>query len=555
MPSVEIQGRILDAGKESGLLTAEVVDSCRGSRDRPGGMPPLKMLLERQGVSKAALDRILEKFWAQNGARRGQLHREVEDRLAAQILIEAGHTGDSQVDAALKVVDEREKGGQAVRVLSILIDAGAVTEEQGKAALAELQERWRFCRYCLSTFTTDAPGDACGVCWRPLVPCGRNYEIVKIETFTGETSKNQAVRPVEFAPPPEVGESLAGVKLLERVDSKGRGLVYRAERLNDQAPRAVKVWPLGKEMGKADVSRFESAALASAKLDHPGILKVFEAGEERGIHFSLAEWVEGRTLARVVADGGPLAPERAQDVLVRLAKALQAAHASSLLHKNVTPENIFILDDGEVKIGDFGVAKEYGVSLDTVRGNVIGSPDYLAPEQCEGKKADERTDVFSLGATVYFALTGRKPYEAESNIAIVVKRLTTDPKPIASLAPRTPPGLVQVVERMMARKPDDRPASMAAVVEAVEKWRSLAADEAATSPGGRRRGLLVAIVLLLIACGGGAGGAWWWTHRGPGPDLIAAVNGATARRRRAPAGPRATAARREGALAPRRNRA
>src|SRR5262249_7242532 len=159
------------------------------------------------------------------------------------------------------------------------------------------------------------------------------------------------------------------------------------------------------------------AAMAAAKLDHAGILKVYEAGEERGIHFCISDWVEGKTITKAVADDGPLRPERAKDALTKLAQALKATHEAGLLHKKITHGNRFLTDDGNVKVADFGVAKDYGVSLDTVRGNVIGSPDYLAPEQCEGKKADERTDVFSLGATMYFALTGQKPYEAESNVA------------------------------------------------------------------------------------------------------------------------------------------
>jgi formylglycine-generating enzyme required for sulfatase activity len=523
----ELQGLILDAGKESGLITAEVIESCRKSRrEKDGASPLLKLLVERQGLSKVDLDRILEKFWAQNGARRAVLHREVEDRLIGRLLLEAGTCNEKQIEQALRGVMEREKGGQVVRLLSILIETGSIAEDKAREKLAEVQQGWKFCRYCLSTFESRNGADACGVCGRPLVPCARSYEIVSLSTFSTDTAPNKAIdaEKAGVSVMPEVGETLAGVKLLEKVDAAGRGVVFRAERLTDQAPRAVKVFQVGGDLTLDDVNRFESAALSAAKLDHPGILKVFEAGEERGVHFVLSEWVEGKTLLRTVADGGPLDPEQAALVLEAAAKALEAAHKEKLLHKNVTPGNLFVLDAGGVKLSDFGICKDYGVSMETVRGNLIGSPDYLAPEQCEGKRSDERTDIFSLGAALYFALTGKKPYEGDSDVAIVVKRLTSDPKPILEVAPKVPKELAKIVERMMARKVEDRPESMTAVLEALTKWREGRAARAAGAAGLRKKAALAAAVLFVGA--GLAAAGYWITHRGPDPALVAAVKAA-----------------------------
>lgn len=523
MAATELQGLILDAGKEGGLLTAEVVDSCRSvKREKSASAPLLKLLLERQGLSKADLDRILEKFWAQNGGRRAVLHREVEDRLIGQLLIEAGTCTEQQVDQALKVMVEREKGGQAVRLLSIMIETGALTDDKAKDKLAEVQNGWKFCRYCLSTFkTADNGSDACGVCGRPLVAVARSYEIVSLTTFSTDTAPNKVLKPGEKgaagATLPEVGETLAGVKLIEKVDSEGRGMVYRAERATDQAARAVKVFQIGNGLTHDDVTRFESAALSAAKLDHPGILKVFEAGEERGIHFILAEWVEGRTLAKLVADGGALDPKKAVDVLESAAKALEKAHAEKLLHKNLTPGNIFVLDAGGVKLADFGIAKDYGVSMETVTGNLFGSPDYFAPEQVEGKKADERTDICSLGLTLYYALSAQKPYEGESNMAIAMKRLTADPKPLAEAAPKCPKELAAIVQKMIARKPEDRFASMTQILEQLTKMKGGQAAAKAKTAGSRKRTGMVVLVLLLLG-GAGVGGFFGYRYAKSGPN-------------------------------------
>lgn len=517
----DVQELLLEAGKDAGVLTADVVESARATRrDKGHAAPLLKLLLERQGLSKGDLDRILEKFWAQNGSRRAQLHREVEDRLMGRLLAEGG-IDEAQISAGLKVREEREKSGQPVRLLSILIDGGTVPEDRARGLLNEVQKSWKFCRYCLSTFKQEAGADACGICGRPLAGAARNYEIVSLSTISTDTAPNKALAG-EAAALPEVGETLAGVKLLEKVDAQGRGVVYRAERQSDQAARAVKVYQVGPDLSIDDVTRFESAALSAAKLDHKGILKVFEAGEERGIHFVLSEWIEGKTLRKQVEESGPLDPKAGRQLLEDAASALEAAHKEKILHKNVTPGNVFLCDAGGVKLADFGVAKDYGVSMETVKGNVIGSPDFLAPEQCEGKKADERTDIFSLGATLYFAITGKKPWEGDSSVTTVVKRLTTDPMPIRELAPKTPKELAQLIEKMMSRKLDDRPESMTAVLEQIKKWKDAEARKAEKSAGSRKTFAIVVVAILALS-GLGYGGWYLWTHRGPGPEFLAMV--------------------------------
>jgi formylglycine-generating enzyme required for sulfatase activity/serine/threonine protein kinase len=532
MTATEVQGKILETGKESGLLTPEVVDSCRSARrEKLSGSPLLKMLLDRQGVSKADLDRVLEKFWAQNSSKRGALHREVEDRLLGELVVAAGGCSDSQVESALRVREEREKGGAPVRLLSILVDTGAIDEQKARAALDDAQKNWKFCRHCLSTFKQEAAG-ACSVCGRPLAQVARNYEIVSLHTISSDTEKAgkkpAGAAAAEEAPaePPGVGESLGGVKLLEKIDESGRGIVFRGERAQDQAPRAVKVWWRREGIKIEDILRFESAAIAASKLDSPGILKVFEAGEERGIHFAIAEWIDGQTLKKRVEASGPLSPRAAVEILESAAKALEVAHKEGILHKNLTPSNVFLVEKG-VKLSDFGVAKDYGVSIETIQGSLIGSPDYLAPEQCEGKKADERTDVFSLGAVIYFALTGKKPWEGDSSVAGVVKRLTTDPKPIRDIVKSTPKELAKIVERMMARKPEKRFASMKEVLQALDDWRK-ADERRAERAKTRGKRIAIAAAALLLLGGAGFGGWWLWTHRGPGKEFFERVKAAEA---------------------------
>src|SRR5205085_2231947 len=138
----------------SGLLTAEAVESCRaGRRDRAAAGPPLlKLLLDRQGLSKADLDRLLERFWAQHGARRSQLHRNVEERIVADYVVEAKLAPEPKVAIAEREFEERAAGGDPVRLLSILVDSGTIDENAARQTVTEVQKVWRYCKYCLSSF-------------------------------------------------------------------------------------------------------------------------------------------------------------------------------------------------------------------------------------------------------------------------------------------------------------------------------------------------------------------------------------------------------------------
>jgi formylglycine-generating enzyme required for sulfatase activity len=517
---------ILDAGADIGLIAPDVAASCRSA-----GVRALQVLVERQGFSKEDLEKLLERFWSQNGSRRGQLHREVEDLLVADALCERSLVERGQADRALEELRERTRAGERVRLLSVLIDAGALQDGPAREVLEAVRGAWTFCRYCLSAFNDRSAGDKCGVCDRPVTDAARSYELVDLATIdtSARAQRAPAARDDDAeAPahePPPVGGLLAGFKLLEKVNRSGRGVVYRGERPDDGERRAVKVWRRGKHLRLPDVERFQSAALSASHLDHEGILKVYEASEEHGHHYVVSEWVEGRTLQAVVEQDGPLDPRAAAQLLVRLAKSLEAAHQQGVLHKNITPSNILITAQGGVKVSDFGVAKDYGVSMDSVQGAIIGSPDYLAPEQCQGEKSDARTDVFSLGAVMYFALTGRPPYEGDSPVAIVVKRLTHNPEPLRKAAPKVPRDLARTVEWMMARKSADRPASLAVVAERAEAFIE-----------GRKPGKLAAIVrrwgpavaatlaaVLLLA-----GGVWWWLNRPTDTRIVAEINAALA---------------------------
>ncbi|MHC4829549.1 MAG: hypothetical protein ACYTFT_04220, partial [Planctomycetota bacterium] len=214
---------ILESGVQGGLLTPDVLQSCRNLAD----------LTQRYGFSPADLDRLLERFWAQNGNRRGNLHRDIEDTLVGQEAVSLGLASPMQTDMAIRERDERRRTGQGVRIVSVMIDSGILTPDSARQVLDAVKAKAHFCRYCLTTAREVTTNGMCPVCGRPLTPAARTYEVVDLSTISMDTApegmQQAGLSPAEVAAEAEAptpGSVIAGVKLLERVDTGSAALVY-----------------------------------------------------------------------------------------------------------------------------------------------------------------------------------------------------------------------------------------------------------------------------------------------------------------------------------------
>jgi serine/threonine protein kinase len=251
----------------------------------------------------------------------------------------------------------------------------------------------------------------------------------------------------------------------------GMGVVYEAEHRVMRRPVALKVINRRYTADAAAAERFRREVRAAARLHHPNIVTAFDAENVGDTHFLVMEYVEGKSLARVVKDRGPLPVQEACDYVRQAALGLQHAHERGMVHRDVKPDNLMLTPDGTVKVLDFGLAAltaEREVGVLTEASAVMGTPDYMAPEQAEdAHSADIRADVYSLGCTLYFLLTGSVPYPAQK---ILQKILAHRQQPLPSIRqkrPEVPPELGAVVARMLAKKPEDRyqtPAEVAAVL-------------------------------------------------------------------------------------------
>jgi serine/threonine-protein kinase len=268
---------------------------------------------------------------------------------------------------------------------------------------------------------------------------------------------------------PTQGVSFGGrYELQSRIAIGGMGEVWEAT--DHVIGRTVAIKILKDEyMGDPGfLERFRAEARHAALVNHEGIASVFDYGEENGSAFLVMELVPGEALSTILERDGALSPDKTLDYVAQTASALQAAHAAGLVHRDIKPGNLLITPDGRVKITDFGIARIADQVPLTATGQVMGTVQYLSPEQASGHSASPATDVYSLGIVAYECLAGKRPFTGESQVAIAMAQINEQPPPL----PATVPVPVQnLVMSMIAKKPADRPSSAATVARAAQALR------------------------------------------------------------------------------------
>lgn len=331
-----------------------------------------------------------------------------------------------------------------------------------------------------------------------------------------------------------IGTRVNDYQVLRRLGRGGMADVYVA--LHQSLDRQVALKVLRRHLsGDTEyVERFRREARAAAKLNHPNIVQVYEVGRAGDCHYIAQELIDGPNLKERVEKEGPLSPGEAIAVLQAVASALATAHQSAITHRDVKPENILQSHRGEIKVADFGLARVGSGGGDLTQiGLTMGTPRYMSPEQVQGKQVDPRSDLYSLGCTLYFLLTGSPPFDGDEPLAVAVQHMQETPRPLAAVRGRddVPDWLLAAINRMMAKSPDDRFASASEVCELVAERAGLAPHSfgsggtaAATvllqqamraeTNARRRRSLqwLLAAVIPLLAT---AAGAWWGTPKHP----------------------------------------
>jgi tRNA A-37 threonylcarbamoyl transferase component Bud32 len=293
---------------------------------------------------------------------------------------------------------------------------------------------------------------------------------------------------------------LGSYVLLEKLGEGGMGQVFKARNWKMGQVVALKVIRKERLANETAVLRFEREIRVAAQLDHPNIVRALDADQACDAHFLVMEYIEGTDLARIVRERGPLPVAIACDFARQTALALQHAHERGLVHRDIKPANLLLTrhpaprDTGLVKVLDMGLARldapADGGSVDTLtqEGSVMGSLDYISPEQAmNSHTVDIRGDLYGLGCTLYFLLTGRVPFPSDHPMEKLLAHRTREPVPVEEARPEVPPAVAAVVRRLMAKQPEDRyqtPAEAAEALAAASVAKGTAPHAAAPAPGG-----------------------------------------------------------------------
>ncbi len=317
-----------------------------------------------------------------------------------------------------------------------------------------------------------------------------------------------------------IGTVLSGRYRLEaKLGSGGMSTVYLAKDETLDRPVAVKL--MHREMSEQpdQLERFRQEARSVAKISHPNVVSVIDAGEDHGYPYIVFEYVEGETLKQRIARVGALDIQEAIAYAIEIGRGLTIAHARNLVHRDIKPQNVLIDDEGRAKLTDFGISRQLEQDGMTATGRVLGTTDYVAPEQAMGQAVDPRSDVYSLGVVLYEMLVGQVPFHADSQVGVAMKHVNEDLPDVQRRRAEASAAVALVVERSTAKDPAERYQDVAGMIDDLETALEVEAARAGSTTGeatsvldavpppkrklsGRRRWSWAAIALLVLVGGG-----------------------------------------------------
>jgi serine/threonine-protein kinase len=262
-------------------------------------------------------------------------------------------------------------------------------------------------------------------------------------------------------------QQIPGFQVLSKLGQGAMAVVFKAKQLSLDRIVAIKVLPKRLSENPEFVERFYREGRAAARLNHANIVQAYDVGESGGYHYFVMEYIDGKTIYDVIAEGKPIPEKDAIRVIIQCASSLQHAHDQGLIHRDVKPKNLMLTKSGDVKLADMGLAREVGdyVTATAEAGRAYGTPYYISPEQIRGEiNIDARADIYGLGATYYHMVTGRVPFDGTTPSAVMHKHLKEPLIPPDHLNKSLSAGVGEIIEVMMAKNPDDRYPSMAELI-------------------------------------------------------------------------------------------
>ena len=426
------------------------------------------------------------------------------------------------VDGALAFQAKAEEEGKPIPFAAVLVREGILPYGVVERLIAHQGDTPFSCKAC-NTQTGAKSLDprhpfVCPSCQKALTPPEEDTALTALETLIQG--------PVESSKPSDlIGRTLGGCKLQRKIGEGGMGAVYEARQEYLNRTVAVKVLPEHHVHQSGFVQRFLRESRSAAQVIHPNVVQVMDAGREAELHYIIMEFVPGKSLYDILNEDGKIPVPKALEYTRQSAQGLAAAAELSIIHRDIKPDNIRINPRGIAKVADFGLAKDVETSDQvTMTGAVVGTPLYMSPEQARGEQVDFRSDIYSLGATLYHLIAGEPPFTGKSAMAILEKVTQQELPPIREVVEDCSPEVENLIRKMMCKKPEDRFHSYAAVIKAIEEvqGRATTLRETMVQPPApdKKPRRLAPILLVLAILVGGAGGLWFWLGGGKegGPE-------------------------------------
>ncbi len=429
--------------------------------------------------------------------------------------IRLGFLNSRQLSAALDRYRHEKSAGSPRRIGEVMVDMGLLTPDQVKKVLYYQSKVILSCAECGARYNVRRIDRKRALEGKRCTQCGGVLEEGEPEAGLSAEDDADSTRP----PPSAVadveeekedvfasliGRVVGNCRIEEKVGEGGMGVVYRATHTLLKRRVALKVLPKALNPNEEKIARFFSEAESLGTLASPHIVQIFNVGEEPGFYFIEMEFVAGGDLDEVIASQGRQGLDEALPVMKQIASGLRDAHEKNIVHRDLKPANILITTEGKYKLADFGLAKSLEGTVElTQDGAVMGTPTYMSPEQCRGDTVDLRSDVYSLGSLFYYMLTGKKPFESENPMVVVMKHMNEEVRPPTDHVPDLPRSYSNLVERMMAKKPEERYQDADEVMQALQDIEK-GVEVAYTARRVRRRRFRIALSAALLVLFGGA---------------------------------------------------
>jgi eukaryotic-like serine/threonine-protein kinase len=303
--------------------------------------------------------------------------------------------------------------------------------------------------------------------------------LVDLDATTGDwvppqrsASQRASVRTIVSVPIFEVGDVLGGrYEIVKLLGEGGMGAVYKASDRELDRPVALKVIRPELASSSSMLARFKQELLLSRQVTHKNVIRIYDLGDADGVKFITMEFVEGRDLRALIHEKKKYSPEEAVEVMQQVCQALQAAHSVGVIHRDLKPQNIMREESGRILVMDFGLARTMEGDGMTQTGALVGTMEYMSPEQALGKELDQRSDVFTAGLILYELLTGNMPFKAETALASLIRRTQERAIPVSDLDRNIPGALSSIVSKCLERDPNLRYQSAEEVLRALDSWQ------------------------------------------------------------------------------------